>query len=118
MAALVAGDLPVAPGAGASRADSLLPLYVPGERAHERHPWLADLLIALLQRAQVGAFLACLCCQGSASLMELPSSDELSLIGAPHVMDRIRDGKRKEGGCLFLAVSWVIDLSCPRCVAF
>ncbi len=53
MAALVAGDLMVAPGAGASRADCLLPLYVPGERAHERHAWLSDILIALLQRAQV-----------------------------------------------------------------
>ncbi|CAL8464049.1 g3584 [Coccomyxa elongata] len=52
MAALVAGDLMVAPGAGASRADCLLPLYVPGERAHERHAWLSDILIALLQRAQ------------------------------------------------------------------
>ncbi|EIE24972.1 hypothetical protein COCSUDRAFT_83665 [Coccomyxa subellipsoidea C-169] len=52
MAALVAGDLLVAPGAGASRADCLLPLYVPGERSLERHAWLADLLIAILQRAQ------------------------------------------------------------------
>lgn len=53
MEAMVAGDLVVAAGSGASRADSLLPLYVPGERAQDRRVWLADVLVALLQRAQV-----------------------------------------------------------------
>lgn len=53
MEAVVHGDLVVTAASGASRADSLLPLYVPGERAQERRIWLADVLIALLQRAQV-----------------------------------------------------------------
>jgi hypothetical protein len=58
LGALVAGDLALPDGAGggggnASRADALLPLFVPGERAQARRAWLADVLIALLQRAQV-----------------------------------------------------------------
>lgn len=71
MAALVAGDLLVAPGAGASRADCLLPLYVPGERSLERHAWLADLLIAVLQRAQVYISLPLNACQQTPILDEV-----------------------------------------------
>jgi hypothetical protein len=53
MDAVVHSDLVVSIRSGARRADLLLPLYVPGERAQERRVWLADVLIALLQCAQV-----------------------------------------------------------------
>lgn len=54
MEALVGGDLCLPPGGGHSRADALLPLYIPYEATSARRLWLADLLVALLQRAQVG----------------------------------------------------------------
>ena len=55
MEALVHGDLDLPQGGGHSRADALLPLYIPYEATSERRLWLADLLVALLQRAQVAA---------------------------------------------------------------
>ena len=54
MEALVHGDLDLPQDGGHSRADALLPLYIPYEATSERRLWLADLLVALLQRAQVG----------------------------------------------------------------
>ena len=49
------GDLDLPRDGGNSRADALLPLYIPYEATSARRLWLADLLVALLQRAQVGA---------------------------------------------------------------
>ena len=55
MAALVSGDLQGSiPGDGsASPAEGLLPLFAAGESSAQHMPWLAEILVALLQRAQV-----------------------------------------------------------------
>lgn len=53
MEALVHGDLNLPPDGSHSRADALLPLYIPYEATTQRRLWLADVLVALLQRAQV-----------------------------------------------------------------
>ena len=53
MEALAHGDLQLPAGSAHSISDALLPLYIPGEATAARRLWLADILIALLQRAQV-----------------------------------------------------------------
>ena len=55
LAALVSGDLQSSiPGDGsASPAEALLPLFAAGETSAQHMPWLAEILVALLQRAQV-----------------------------------------------------------------
>lgn len=74
LGALVAGDLvlPDQASGGGNRADTLLPLFVPGERAQERRAWLADVLIALLQRSQACTLLFCPCSTDT-SCLQIPA---------------------------------------------
>ncbi len=51
--ALVHGDLQLPSDGTYSISDALLPLYIPGEATSARRLWLADIFVALLQRAQV-----------------------------------------------------------------
>ena len=53
MEALVHGDLHLPADGTYSISDALLPLYIPGEATSARRLWLADIFVALLQRAQV-----------------------------------------------------------------
>ena len=47
------GDLQLPSDGTYSISDALLPLYIPGEATSARRLWLADIFVALLQRAQV-----------------------------------------------------------------
>lgn len=64
MDALVHGDLQLPPDGNYSLSDTLLPLYIPGEATSERRLWLADVFVALLQRAQVRSFVQSLVVRG------------------------------------------------------
>lgn len=55
MEALAHGDLQLPADGTYSISDALLPLYIPGEATSARRLWLADVFVALLQRAQVSS---------------------------------------------------------------